>query len=140
MPTEWALRRFCRMLDSGSPMKTTLLATFRWLPRAAALLIAGGFLMIAAGELFAPHSGPPSRLVEWTGILLCAIGCLAPLLAWKWEMEGALLSLAALAAFVVIVGLKSTSIAAVMSTPALLFLGDWLLRRSLSGPSQSGSR
>lgn len=121
-------------------MKTLLLAMFRWLPRAAALLIAGGFLLIGAGEFIAPHSGPPSRLIEWAGILLCAIGCLAPLLAWKWELEAALLSLAALAAFVVIVGMRSTSIAAVMSIPALLFLGDWLLRRSLDGPPQSGSR
>jgi len=119
-------------------MQSSILALFRWLPRAAALIIAGTFILILAGEIFAPHSGPPSHLREWLGIGLCAIACLAPLLAWKWEFEGALLSLAALTAFVIIVQFHNYKLLAVMSVPAVLFLADWLLRKTLSAP-QSGN-
>ncbi|GEM_PF-3455009 len=113
----------------------SLLALFRWAPRTAALFIAGAFLLLIAGEFIGPHSGPPAHLREWLGISLCAIGCLAPLLAWKWEFEAALLSLSALAAFVFVVEFHNYRLLAVMSIPAVLFLADWLLRKSLAAPS-----
>jgi hypothetical protein len=112
----------------------------RWVPRVAAVVVAGGFLMMAGAEVLFPHSGPPTRWVEWIGIGLLSLACLAPLLAWKWELEGALLSLSALAAFVVVARMRDMGVVAVMGVPAVLFLGDWLLRRTLRGPDQSGNR
>jgi hypothetical protein len=127
------------MLEAEEPMQNNILKHFRWLPRLATLVIAGGFLAIAVGEVLHPHSGPPTRFVEWLGIALCATGCLAPLLAFKWELGGALISLAALAGFAGVIHFRSYSIVALMSVPALLFLADWLLRRTLARAPHSGS-
>ncbi|MBI4892481.1 MAG: hypothetical protein HY821_17785 [Acidobacteria bacterium] len=121
-------------------MQRVVVKHFRWLPRLAALVIAGGFLAIAAGEFINPHSGPPTKFIEWLGIALCATACLSPLLAFKWELEGALLSLAALAAFAALIHFRSYSIVALMSVPALLYLTDLMLRRTLARSDQSGSR
>lgn len=120
-------------------MKSHWIRWFHWLPRLAALVIAGGFLALIAGEFIVPHSAPPTRFVEWLGIALVSIGCLSPLLAWRWELEGALLSLASLAAFFALVHFRNYSVLAVMSVPAVLFLADWVLRRTLDRQTQSGS-
>ncbi len=121
-------------------MHEAVVKHFRWLPRLATLVIAGGFLAIAAREFVNPHSGPPARFIEWLGIALCATACLSPLLALKWELEGALLSLAALAAFTVLIHFRNYSIVALMSVPALLYLADLLLKRTLARSDQSGRR
>lgn len=120
-------------------MTSRMAFVMRWLPRVAAVVVAGGFLAFIAGEFLFPHSGPPSRFIEWLGIGLVSLGCLAPMLAFKWELEGALLSLASLAAFFFIVQMRSLSVVAVMAVPALLFLADWALRKTLARPDQSGS-
>lgn len=121
-------------------MTSRIVFVSKWVPRLAALVVAGGFLTFIAGEFLYPHSGPPARFIEWLGIALVSLGCLAPLLAWKWELEGALLSLASLAAFFFMVQMRSFAVVAVMGIPALLFLADWALRRTLLRPDHSGNR
>lgn len=107
----------------------TALNGLRWLARLAGLALAGMYLFMIAAEILHPHSGPPSHWKEWLGIGLCAIACLAPLVSWKWEFEGAVLSLAALAAFVALVRFRDYEVPAMISVPALLFLADYGLRR-----------
>ncbi len=120
-------------------MNPRIAFVLKWLPRLAALVVAGGFLTFVAGEFLYPHSGPPARFIEWLGIGLMSLGCLAPLLAWKWELEGALLSLSALAAFFFMVQMRSLAVVGVMGIPALLFVADWALRKTLKRPDQSGN-
>src|SRR5437868_5864202 len=101
----------------------------RWLARLSALVITGGFLLMVAGEMLSPHSNPPSHLREWVGILLLASTCVGMLLAWRWELPGALLSLASLAAFTAVIAFRRHTVHIVLALPGLLFLVDWLLRR-----------
>lgn len=112
----------------------------KWLARAAGVMVAGGFLLLMLGEMTSPHSGPPTHWKEWLGIVLITVACLAPLLAWKWELEAALLSLAALAAWVPIVNFRmdrAGGTLAVMAVPACLFLLDWAVRKAVGGPVRS---
>lgn len=112
----------------------------KWLARVAGVLVAGGFLFMVSGEFFSPHSGPPTQWREWLGIALITIACLSPLLAWKWEMEAAVLSLAALAAWVSIVQFRldrGGKVVAVMAVPACLFLLDWAVKKTLNKPMQT---
>jgi len=100
----------------------------QWSARVMALLVAGMFLFLLGGEIFYPHSGPPAHLREWTGIGLLAIAIAGMLLAWKWEAPGALMSLAAVASFVLIAGLRRYGVIAVLAAPGILFLADWIVK------------
>ena len=116
------------------------LNVLRWIARLSALLIAGGFLMIAAGDLFSPHvgSGPGPR--EWAGIALLAATCAGMLLAWRWELPGAGLSLLSLAGFTALITFNRHTVHLVLATPGILFLLDWLLRhnaRRVATPARS---
>lgn len=112
----------------------------KWLARVAGMIVAGGFLFMMLGEILTPHSGAPSHWREWLGLVLITIACLSPLLAWKWEMEAAVLSLAALAAWVTIVQFRldrGAKVVAVMAVPACLFLLDWAVKKTLGKPVQA---
>jgi hypothetical protein len=106
-----------------------LLTVIRWTARVASVLIAGVYLLLAFGELSGSHSGPPTKLVEWTGIALVSIACLAPLAAWKRELPGALASLGALLLFAALIRFREYYIHLVIAIPGALFLLDWVLRR-----------
>jgi hypothetical protein len=106
-----------------------LLHFIRWAARIASVLIAGVYLLLAFGELSAPHSGPPTQLIEWTGIALISIACLAPLAAWRRELAGAVASLGALLLFAALIRFREYYIHAIIAIPGLLFLADWALRR-----------
>ncbi len=108
------------------------MVALRWLARLSALVIAGGFLLIVAGEMLSPHSNPPSQLREWVGILLLASTCAGMLLAWRWELPGALLSLASLAAFTAFIAFRRHTVHMVLALPGLLFIADWLLSRRMA--------
>jgi hypothetical protein len=101
----------------------------RWIARLSGLLIAGGYFLMVVGEFTNPHSGPPSTFVEWTGIVLLTATCAGMLVAWRWELPGAILSLASLAAFTAVVHFRQHTVHLVLAVPGLLFLADWLLRR-----------
>jgi hypothetical protein len=68
---------------------------------------------------------------EWAGIVLVTSAIVAMLVAWRWELAGALLSLAALGAFVVMVRMSNHAVVAVVASPGLLFAAGWVLRRWL---------
>lgn len=117
-------------------MAGIIMALTRWTARVAALLVAGIFVMFVLGEFFPhPHSGPPTQFREWAGIVLLTSAIVAMLVAWKWELAGALVSLAAVAAFVVMVRMSNYEVVAVVALPGLLFAGDWVLRRLCLPPA-----
>jgi hypothetical protein len=101
----------------------------RWLARLSALLEAGALFLLIAGEMLAPHSRPPTYFTEWFGVGLLVVAAAGMLLAWVWELPGALLSLACLACWVAVVRTRHYGPIAVLAVPGLLFLADWLLRR-----------
>ena len=109
-------------------MLQIIFPAIRWTARLAALLVAGVFLSFVLGEFTHPHSGPPTQLREWAGILLLTSATVGIVLAWKWELPGALLSLAALAAFIPVARIHRYDVVAVADIPGVLFLLDWLLR------------
>ena len=101
----------------------------RWIARLSGLLIAGGYVLLVIGEFANPHSGPPSTFVEWAGIALLTATCAGVLVAWRWELPGAVLSLASLIAFTAVVHFRHHTVHVVLAIPGILFLADWLLRR-----------
>jgi hypothetical protein len=106
-----------------------MLAALRWIARLSALLIAGGYVFMVVGELLSPHSGNGPDLRAWGGIVLLTVTCIGMLLAWRWELRGAALSLAALAAFTVLIRFNRHTVHFVLALPGFLFLADGLLRR-----------
>ena len=115
------------------------MVALRWLARLSALVIAGGFLLMVAGEMLSPHSNPPSHLREWVGILLLTSTCAGMLLAWRWELPGALLSLASLAVFTAVIVFRRHTVHMVLALPGLLFVADWLLRRRMAENHHGGA-
>jgi len=103
-------------------------SVFRWIARSTAILVAGAYLFMVAGEFLYPHSGPPSQVREWLGIALLALSVAGMLLAWKWELPGAVLSLVALAIFVPVVHFHGSGIIGIVALPGILFLLSWAAR------------
>jgi hypothetical protein len=110
-------------------MRRISVFVLRWGARCATLLVIGAFLYLLAGEMLNPHSGPPSGFREWAGIVLLACSLAGMLLAWKWELPGAVLSLVTLAAFSIVVGMNRYEIVGIVALPGLLFFGDWIIRK-----------
>ena len=111
-------------------MAQIMMSLTRWAARIAALLVAGTYVMFVVGEFLPhPHSGPPTSFREWAGIVLLTSVVVAMMAAWKWELAGALVSLAALAVFVPMVRMRNYEVVAVVAIPGVLFVGDWVLRR-----------
>ena len=113
------------------------LNVLRWLARLSALVVTGGFVMMVAGELFSPHSGSGPGPREWAGIALLAATCAGMMLAWRWELPGAGLSLLSLAGFTLLITFTRHTVHLVLATPGILFLADWLLRRRAPGVATS---
>ena len=110
------------------------LPLLRWAARLSALLVTGAYTLLMIGEIASPHSGGPSTFLEWTGIALLTIAALAMLLAWRWELQAGLLSLAALAMQAVLIHGSHTYhlVLLTMATPGVLFCLDWFVRRASS--------
>ena len=106
-----------------------MLTALRWIARLSALLIAGCYVFMVAGELLSPHSGNGPDLRAWSGIVLLTVTCAGMLLASRWELPGAALSLAALTAFTVLIKFNRYAVHFVFALPGILFLADGLLRR-----------
>ena len=103
------------------------IATLRWIARFSALAVTGGFFFLFAGEIFEPHAAAPASPVEWFAIACLAMVILGMLVAWRWELAGALVSLCSLGGFVLFVHGSHGPIY-LMAIPGLLFLVDWILR------------
>jgi len=103
----------------------------RWIARLCSLLVAGTFAMIVFSEIVNPHSGAPSGFKEWAGIGLMVLACAAMLAAWKWELTGAVLSLAAVGILLATLRFSSIPYALlVMGIPGALLAADSFARRS----------
>jgi hypothetical protein len=115
-----------------SPLASVIL---RWLARLSALFFACVFLVIMIKEFLAPQSGPASGFAEWAGISLLLVAVAGMLLAWKWDLTGALIALAALVLHVAVVRHRSYDVMWFAAVPAVLYLANWLLRRFRTPPS-----
>lgn len=113
-------------------MSEMILTILRWTARLAALALAFVYAFMIAGEVTSPHSGPPTHFVEWTGIGLLTLTCLGGLIAWKWELSGALLSLAALGGFLLLVQMPVDIVVFVIATPPALYLLDYLAHTTVA--------
>jgi hypothetical protein len=109
-----------------SPLASIIL---RWLARLSALFFACVFLLIMFGEFLAPQSGPPSGFVETAGVALLFIAVAGMILAWKWDLTGALISLAALVLHISLVRDRTYVVIWFAAIPGVLYLAGWLLRR-----------
>ena len=112
-------------------MPPIICSIVRWTARGTALLIAAGFLTFIAGEPVGSLRVIGVR--EWAGMVLLASVVAGMLLAWRWEFPSALISMAALGAFVAVVHMHNHVILAMATIPNILFLLDWKLRRPSSG-------
>jgi len=72
------------------------LTVLRWLARLSGLAVASGFMLLVLAE-FNDHS--------WRTKALVALICAGMLLAWRWELPCAAVSLAGLVAFMILVHL-----------------------------------
>jgi len=101
----------------------------RWLARLSGLLIAGFYIFFAVGELTTPHSGPSPTFIEGTGIALLTATCIGMLVAWRWELTGAAISLASLIGFTLLIHQNNHGVTIVLAMPGILYILDWLLHR-----------
>jgi hypothetical protein len=102
-----------------------------WAARLVALVVAAFFIFLITAEVVSPHSRPPSGFAEWTQITLLVCVVLGMLLAWKWELAGAVFSLVALLVWVALVRIyRYPDIIVLLAAPGILYLSDWLLRFS----------
>jgi hypothetical protein len=108
---------------------SVFVTVLRWLARGSALLIAGAYAFMVVGEFLTPHSGGRATAIEWIGLGLMTATCLGMLLAWRWELAGAALSLASLVAFTMLIRMGHHTVLYVLAIPGTLFLADWLVRR-----------
>jgi hypothetical protein len=108
---------------------SVLPAVVHWLARLSGLLIAGFFVFFAIGEFTTPHSGPSPTFLEGTGIARLTATCAGMLVAWRWELMGAALSLVSLIGFTLLIRVNNYSVTVVLAVPGILYILDWILRR-----------
>jgi hypothetical protein len=107
-------------------MSRIICYTARWTARIATVFLAAGFVAFALGEPEGPLDIITPR--EWAGMALLFAAIVAMLLAWKWELPAALISLFALGAFAGALHMRQYTVLIVAAVPNLLFLLDWKLR------------
>jgi hypothetical protein len=56
------------------------------------------------------------------------------LIAWRWELPGAILSLTSLVAFTLMIRMGNHAVLFVFATPGILFLVDWVIRKAAMSP------
>ena len=110
-----------------------MISFLRWAPRVCSLLVLALFLFLVTGEFTNPHSGPPTLFREWAGIALLVASIVGMLVAWNWELAGALISLLALIAFSVMVRLSRPDALIALALPGVLYLVDCAMRKKLRG-------
>lgn len=108
---------------------SVLTVVLRWLARLSGVVIAGSYVVLFTGEILTPQSGRPPNILEFGGQVLLTATCIGMLIAWRWELPGAILSLACLLAFTLLVRMNRHDVIVVLAIPGILFTADWLLRR-----------
>jgi hypothetical protein len=81
------------------------------------------------GEFRAPQSGAPTTFVQLAGVFFLFMAMAGMILAWKWDMTGALISLAALVLHISVVRNRTYAVIWLAAIPGVLYIADWLLRR-----------
>jgi len=109
-----------------SPLAASIL---RWLARLSALFFACVFLLILVREFLAPQYGPPVSAVEWAGVAFLLIAAAGMVLAWKWGLTGALISIAALVLHISVVRNRTYAVIWFAAIPLVLFVADLQLHR-----------
>ena len=112
------------LLNVSSPLLPTVL---RWIALLAVLLVAGGYVLLTVGEFTQPHSCLPSTISEWTGIALLT-ATMGMVLAWRWELPGAVMPLAALVSFTALFEWGSTELFCIRHAGHPGFRLVWFLR------------
>lgn len=100
----------------------------RWAARLSAFFITSIYLFFVIGEFYGPHSGPPNSVREWAGIVLITLAIVGMVAAWWHELSGAVVSLGALLAFVLLIPMRQFGVIAVVAVPGILYLLDWTVR------------
>jgi len=109
-------------------MPATFPKFVHWAARSVALLVAVFFLFLLLSEVVAPHSRAPSGFKEWGQIALLMGAIVGMLVAWKWELPGAIFSLGALGLWALLVQVnRYPDVIVLLASPGLLFLSDWAL-------------
>jgi hypothetical protein len=108
-----------------------LLAFVRWTARLSSVLVATVCVLLAVAAFPLPT---PSNVSEWAGIVLVTTAGVALLIAWRWELTGALLALTAFGVMALLTPWNHLLHAAVlvMALPAFLYFLDWLARYILA--------
>ncbi len=109
-------------------MSNTLPFFLRLAARASTVFLAGLYFLILAGEFSSRHSDTPAGLRDWAGILLLTACVVGMVVAWRHELAGALLSLATLVGFALVVQFQNFGLMAVVALPGLFYLADWTVR------------
>ncbi|MBS3751274.1 MAG: hypothetical protein KGY39_07200 [Anaerolineales bacterium] len=101
----------------------------RWAGRISAGLAAGLILFIFIGEGIAEGFAPFLQMTSWETLMMVAFAVmwLGLVLSWKWELTGALLTIAAAVAFYLLDYLFSGTFPRgpyflIFSSPSLIFL------------------
>ncbi len=110
-------------------MSSLAAVVLSWLARLSALFFAGVFLVILVQEFLAPEYGPPAGFVEWVGVVLLLVAAAGMILAWKWGLTGALISIAALVLHISVVRNRTYAVIWFAVIPGVLFLVDWVMHR-----------
>ena len=110
---------------------SVFLFALRWFARLSGLLIAVFYALMVSGEFTEPHSSGTPTPLQWAGIALLSAGVAGMLIAWRWELPGAIVSLAALAVFSALIHgtARFHLIILAMTVPGILYCVDWLMRR-----------
>ena len=118
---------------------SVLPSVVRWLARLSGTLIAGLYVFFAIGEFTTPHSGPSPTFVEGTGIALLTATCAGMLVALRWELTGAIVSLVSLIGFTLLIRVNNHGVIIAMAVPALLYILDWVLHRYRTWSPMAGN-
>ncbi|MBI4906765.1 MAG: hypothetical protein HY820_24260 [Acidobacteria bacterium] len=112
---------------------STLPFLLRLAARAGTVFLAGLYFLILAGELSSRPSGAQAEFRDWAGILLLTTCIVGMVVAWRHELAGALLSLATLIVFALVVQFHNYALIAVVALPGLCYLADWMVRHRETG-------
>jgi uncharacterized membrane protein len=106
---------------------------FRWVARGLAVVLTLVFVIFVLAEPLETFREMHFR--ETAGMLFLLLAIVAMMLAWRWELPGALIALFALGAFAALSHVNRYHMLAVGASPSMLYLVDWKLRHLPGQPS-----
>lgn len=101
----------------------------RWSARLAGLALVAGLALAVLTDLSATLQLTVPSLHEGAILGMLAIAALGMIAAWRWEWQGAILSIAALLCLSFLIHAGAAHVIAIGMIPPLLYLMDWLARK-----------